>query len=146
MKNSNIYLFNMIQSSRSHKDHIMGERDEPQELPVEPSAPGENYSLLIIGDSKVDGDGSEVDGDGRDDDGDRWRWLRGHFSIPAGCRNPKIWLRWRRSYRTVLEILPTLLGFSVLRLYTGEGASSGGCQGLLTHRGHGQGLGHAALV
>jgi hypothetical protein len=42
-----------------------------------------NYSLLIIGDSKVDGDGGEVDGDG----GDRWRWLRGHFPIPAGCRN-----------------------------------------------------------
>jgi hypothetical protein len=34
-----------------------------------------NYSLFIIGDSKVDGDGSEVDGDGRDGDGDRWRWL-----------------------------------------------------------------------
>jgi hypothetical protein len=28
---------------------------------VEPSAPGMNYSLLIIGDSKVDGDGGEVD-------------------------------------------------------------------------------------
>jgi hypothetical protein len=25
---------------------------------------GENYSLLIMGDSNVDGDGSEVDGDG----------------------------------------------------------------------------------
>jgi hypothetical protein len=46
-----------------------------------------NYSLLIIGDSKVDGDGSEVDGDSGDDDGDRWRWLRGHFPIPAGCQN-----------------------------------------------------------
>jgi hypothetical protein len=34
-----------------------------------------NYSLLIIGDSKVDGDGSEVDGDDRDSDGDRLRWL-----------------------------------------------------------------------
>jgi hypothetical protein len=43
-----------------------------------------NYSLLIIGDSKVDGDGDEVDGD---DDGDRWRWLWGHFPVPAGCRN-----------------------------------------------------------
>jgi hypothetical protein len=42
--------------------------------------------------------------------------------------------------------LPTPLGFSVPRLYIGEGASSGGCQGLLTHRGHGQGLGLAALV
>jgi hypothetical protein len=39
-----------------------------------------NYSLLIIGDSKVDGDG----GDG---DGDRWRWLRGNFPVPAGYRN-----------------------------------------------------------
>jgi hypothetical protein len=46
-----------------------------------------NYSLLIIGDSKVDGDGDEVDGDGGDGDGDRWRWLRGHFPVPAGCRN-----------------------------------------------------------
>jgi hypothetical protein len=35
-----------------------------------------NYSLLIIGDSKVHGDGSKVDGDGGDGDGDRWRWLR----------------------------------------------------------------------
>ena len=46
-----------------------------------------NYSLLIIGDSKVDGDGGEVDGDGGDGDGDRWRWLRGYFPVPAGCRN-----------------------------------------------------------
>jgi hypothetical protein len=29
-----------------------------------------NYSLLIIGDSKVDGDGGEVDGDGGDGNGD----------------------------------------------------------------------------
>jgi hypothetical protein len=29
-----------------------------------------NNSLLIIGDSKVDGDGGEVDGDGGDGDGD----------------------------------------------------------------------------
>jgi hypothetical protein len=43
-----------------------------------------NYSLLIIGDNKVDGDGGEVDGDGGevdgdggDGDGDRWRWLWG---------------------------------------------------------------------
>jgi hypothetical protein len=46
-----------------------------------------NYSLLIIGDSKVDGDGGEVDGDGRDGNGDRWRWLRGYFPVPAGSRN-----------------------------------------------------------
>jgi hypothetical protein len=46
-----------------------------------------NYSPLIIGDSKVDGDGGEVDRDGRDGDGDRWRWLRGHFPILAGYQN-----------------------------------------------------------
>jgi hypothetical protein len=45
-----------------------------------------------------------------------------------------------------LEILPTPLGFSVPRLYIGEGASSGGCQGTLTHRGRGLPLGDAALV
>jgi hypothetical protein len=46
-----------------------------------------NYSLLIIGDIKVDGDGGKVDGDGGDGDGDQWRWLRGHFPVPAGYRN-----------------------------------------------------------
>jgi hypothetical protein len=35
------------------------------------------------------------------------------------------------------------LGFSVPRLLIGEGASSGGDQGLLTRCGRGQGLGHA---
>jgi hypothetical protein len=60
--------------------------------------------------------------------------------------SPEIWLRRRRCCGTVLEILPTPLGFSILRLYIGEGASSGGCQGGLTHSGHGQGLGCAALV
>jgi hypothetical protein len=34
--------------------------------------------------------------------------------------------------------LPTPLGFSVPRLYIGEGALSGGCQGGLTHRGRGR--------
>jgi hypothetical protein len=45
------------------------------------------YSLLIIVDSKVDGDGGEIDGDGRDGDGDRWRLLWGHFPFSAGCQN-----------------------------------------------------------
>ena len=41
---------------------------------------------------------SNGDGDGG---GDRWRWLRGHFPVPAGCRNrdflsPKSPLRWQR--------------------------------------------------
>jgi hypothetical protein len=60
--------------------------------------------------------------------------------------SPEIWLRQRRSYRTVLEISPTPLGFSVSRLYIGEGASPGGSQGLLTPGGHGQGLGHAPYM
>jgi hypothetical protein len=37
---------------------------------VEPSAPGENYSLLIMGDINVDGDDGGVDGDGGGVDGD----------------------------------------------------------------------------
>jgi hypothetical protein len=40
-----------------------------------------------------------------------------------------------RNYGTLSGNLPTPLGFFVLRLYIGEGASSGGCQGTLTHRG-----------
>jgi hypothetical protein len=60
--------------------------------------------------------------------------------------SPEIRRQWRRSYGTVLEISPTPLGFSVLRLLIGEGASSGGCQGALTPRRRGQGLGHAGLA
>jgi hypothetical protein len=52
--------------------------------------------------------------------------------------------RWRwRSCRTVLEISPISLGFSIGRLFIGEGASSGGDLGGLTIGGHGQGLGRA---
>jgi hypothetical protein len=36
---------------------------------VEPSATGENYTLLIMGDSNVDGDGGEFDGDDGGGDG-----------------------------------------------------------------------------
>ena len=41
---------------------------------------------------------SNGDGDGG---GDRWRWLRGHFPVPAGCRNrdflsPESPLQWWR--------------------------------------------------
>jgi hypothetical protein len=38
------------------------------------------------------------------------------------------------------------LGFSIPRLYIGEGASSGGFQGALTHRGRDQGSGRAPLL
>jgi hypothetical protein len=60
--------------------------------------------------------------------------------------SPKIYRRRWRSYGTVLEILPTSLGFFIPRLLIGEGASSGGDQGLLTPGGHGQGLGRAPYV
>jgi hypothetical protein len=115
---------------------------------VEPSAPGENYSLLTIGESKIDGDGSEVDGDGGDGDGDRWRWLWGHFPIPAGCENrgfcpPKFVGGGGRAAELFWGKTPIPLGFSVGRLLIGEGASSGGNQGGLTIGGRGQGLGRA---
>ena len=44
---------------------------------VEPSASGENYSLLIMGDNSGDEDGGGVDGDA----------FRGHFPVPVACRN-----------------------------------------------------------
>jgi hypothetical protein len=42
--------------------------------------------------------------------------------------------------------LPTLLGFSIPRLLIGEGAASGGSQGLLTPGWRGQGLGRATYL
>ena len=44
---------------------------------VEPSAPRENYSLLIMGVSRGVGDGGGVDGDG----------FQGQFPVPAECQN-----------------------------------------------------------
>ena len=43
----------------------------------------ENYSLLM-GDSSGDEDGGGVDGDGGDVDEEAFR---GHFPVPAACRN-----------------------------------------------------------
>jgi hypothetical protein len=57
--------------------------------------------------------------------------------------SPEIRRWWRRSCGTLSGNLPILLGFSVLRLLIGEGASSGGNQGGLTIGGRGQGLGRA---
>jgi hypothetical protein len=56
---------------------------------------------------------------------------------------PDIFLRRRRRCGTVLGKTPIVLGFSVLRLLIGEGASSGVDQGGLTTGGCGQGLGRA---
>jgi hypothetical protein len=60
--------------------------------------------------------------------------------------SPKICRRQRRSCGTLSRNLPTSLGFSILRLYIGEGASSGGRQGALTRRGCGQGPGRTTLL
>jgi hypothetical protein len=57
--------------------------------------------------------------------------------------SPEICLRRWRHYGTVLGKTPIILGFSVGRLFIGEGASSGVDQGGLTTGGHGQGLGRA---
>jgi hypothetical protein len=55
--------------------------------------------------------------------------------------------RWRRrSYGTLFGNLPIVLGFSIRRLFIGEGASSGVDQGGLTMGGRSQGLGRAPPV
>jgi hypothetical protein len=56
---------------------------------------------------------------------------------------PEICLRRRQHYGTVLGKTPIVLGFSIGRLFIGEGVSSGVDQGGLTMGGHGQGMGHA---
>ena len=60
--------------------------------------------------------------------------------------SPEIRRWWRRNCGTLSGKLPTPLGFSVPRLYIGEGASREGSQGLLTHGWRGQGLGRASPV
>jgi hypothetical protein len=75
----------------------------------------------------------------------------GALSCPSGVPkqrllSPRIYRRRRQSCGTLSRKLPIPLGFFVPRLYIGEGASSGGCQGALTHRGRDQGPGRAALL
>jgi hypothetical protein len=53
--------------------------------------------------------------------------------------SPEICRRRWRSCGTLSRKLPTPLGFSIPRLYIGEGASSGGDQGLLTPGGTARG-------
>jgi hypothetical protein len=60
--------------------------------------------------------------------------------------SPEICRRRRQSCRTLMEISLILLGFSVGRIFIGEGALSGGDQGSLTIAGCGQGLGRAPLL
>src|SRR3954462_12956993 len=93
-------------------------------LLVEPLASRKNYSLLIMGISNGDEDG----------DGDRWRWLRGHFPVPAGCQNRDFLslespLRWRRRCGTFHGFLVDSLGFLGQGLLIGEGGKVGGGPG-----------------
>jgi hypothetical protein len=59
--------------------------------------------------------------------------------------SPEIRRRRRRSCGTLSGNLPIVLGFSVERLFIGGEAASGGYQGHLTTRGHGQGVDRATL-
>jgi hypothetical protein len=69
-----------------------------------------------------------------DEDGSRGTSLSGRVPKQR-LLSPKIHRRRWQSYGYLSGILPTPLGFSISRLYIGEGAASGGDQGLLTHRG-----------
>jgi hypothetical protein len=60
--------------------------------------------------------------------------------------SPEIRQRWWRSCGTLSGNLPILLGFSVGRLFIGEGASSGGDQAGHRMGGRGQVLGRAPLL
>jgi hypothetical protein len=51
-------------------------------LSVEPSASGENYSLLIVGDSNDDEDGGGVDGDGSGGNSPSRKGARIETSVP----------------------------------------------------------------
>jgi hypothetical protein len=59
--------------------------------------------------------------------------------------SPEICLRRRRRCGTALGKTPIHLGFSIGRLFIGEGVSSGGEPGGLTMGGRSQGLGRAPL-
>jgi hypothetical protein len=68
----------------------------------------------------------------------------GSGALPRPGRVPEqrllsleICLRWRRRCGTVLGKMPIDLGFSIGRLFIGEGASSGVDQGVLTTGGRG---------
>jgi hypothetical protein len=82
----------------------------------------------------------ETDGDGSGGTSPSWQGVGTETSIPRNLSTMVADLR--NSFWKIADSL----GFSVPRLYIGEGASSGGCQGALTHRGRGQGPGRAALL
>ena len=94
-------------------------------LPVEPLASRNNYSLLIMGINNGDGYGG----------GDRWRWLRGHFPVMAGCRNRDFIslespFRWRRHYGGFSGSMIDPLGFLGRSLLIGEEGEVGGGPGV----------------
>jgi hypothetical protein len=90
-----------------------------------------NYSLLIIGDSKVDGDGvrsmetaetaMETDGDGSGGTSPSRQGAGTETSVPQNSSTAAAELR-----NCFWKIADSLRVF-VPRLYIGEGVSSGGC-------------------
>jgi hypothetical protein len=68
----------------------------------------------------------ETDGDGSGGTSPSRQGVGTETSVPQIC-----WRRWQ-SYGTVLVKTPIVLGFSIGRLFIGEGASSGGDLGGLT--------------
>src|SRR6266699_2439540 len=91
---------------------------------VDPAAPRENYSLLIMGDSSGDGDG---DGDGSGVDGDGSGGTspsrQGAGTEPSA---PRTWLRDGGGYESFSGKLPSVLGFSRPKPFIGERTESGG--------------------
>ena len=95
-----------LQSSWSHKDHTMGERDKPHSYRYEPSPPMKNYSLLIMGGSKDDDGGGGVDGDGS---GGNSPSRQGAGTGPSDPRNG---VSWRRSTEMYSGVSSIVLGFT----------------------------------
>jgi hypothetical protein len=82
----------------------------------------------------------ETDRDGSGGTSPSWQGARIETSIPQNL------LAVVAELRNCSGNFADPLGFSVPRLHIGEGASSGGSQGLLTPRWRSQGLGRATYV
>jgi hypothetical protein len=89
-----------------------------------------------MGDSNIGGDGGEVNGDeggGDDVDGDGSRGTSpSQKSVGTETSVPQNWSSTAAALRNCSGKNADFLGFSVGRLYIGEGASSGGGPGGLT--------------
>ena len=110
----------------------MGEREMDHMATVDPAAPGENYSLLIIGVSNGDGDGGGVDGDGSGAISRPGRVPQQRLMSPESCR------RWQQRSGPVEEILNIVRLFLGQEVFMGERAMSVGARGAHTTSWRGQ--------